>query len=92
MLDRDKWHKSLTNARIMEAARRRMFSLDSPGFCLTCGNEAEGVEPDARRYACEACGEREVYGAEELTLCLDWPMGASSGSALWPAGSSEDGD
>ena len=24
------------------------------------------VEPDARRVECESCGERKVYGAEEL--------------------------
>jgi hypothetical protein len=27
-----------------------------------------GVEPDAREYECEACGEREVYGAQELLM------------------------
>ena len=36
------------------------------GFCLACGERAYGVEPDARRYECEACGEPKVYGAEEL--------------------------
>ena len=29
---------------------------------------APGVEPDARRYECETCGAREVYGAEELLM------------------------
>lgn len=38
------------------------------GFCLNCGEEVEGVEPDARRYECEACGEPLVYGAEELLI------------------------
>jgi hypothetical protein len=33
-----------------------------------CGCEVEGVEPDARKYECEACGEKTVYGAEELLL------------------------
>lgn len=41
---------------------------DSIGFCLACGNEQAGVEPDARRYECEACGAHKVYGAEELAL------------------------
>jgi hypothetical protein len=41
---------------------------DSRGFCLECGAEAYGVEPDAREYKCEACGARAVYGAEELLL------------------------
>jgi hypothetical protein len=39
------------------------------GFCLAWGEEADiGVEPDARRYLCEACGHRKVYGLEELLL------------------------
>jgi hypothetical protein len=41
---------------------------DNRGFCLACGAEAFGVEPDARRYTCESCGEPEVYGAEELLI------------------------
>ena len=41
---------------------------NSGGFCLACGAEAYGVEPDARRYSCEACGQPKVYGAEELVL------------------------
>ena len=40
----------------------------SVGFCLACGQEAQGVEPDARRYHCESCGEPKVYGAEELLI------------------------
>jgi hypothetical protein len=38
------------------------------GGCLACGAEAFDVEPDARRYRCECCGELRVYGAEELLL------------------------
>jgi Zn finger protein HypA/HybF involved in hydrogenase expression len=41
---------------------------DCRGFCLACGAEAYNVEPDARKYECETCGERKVYGAEELLL------------------------
>jgi hypothetical protein len=40
----------------------------SKGFCLACGATADGVEPDARRYTCEACDAPKVYGAEELLL------------------------
>ncbi len=40
------------------------------GLCLACGAEHGGVEPDARRYPCEACGARRVYGAEELLLMI----------------------
>jgi hypothetical protein len=44
------------------------FGLDNPGFCLDCGEEAYGVEPDARRYRCEACGLPGVFGLEELLM------------------------
>lgn len=43
---------------------------DNLGFCLACGAEAYGVEPDARGYECETCGAPKVYGAEELLLML----------------------
>ncbi len=59
-------HPSLTEDVILEAAQRQMFGMDNPGFCTSCGTEADGCEPDARDYPCEACGERDVYGAEEL--------------------------
>lgn len=63
-----KMHPSLTTERIMDGAQREMNSLDNPGFCIACGNEQEGCEPDARKYECEACGEKAVYGAAELLL------------------------
>ncbi len=39
---------------------------DHRGFCVSCGDEAFGVEPDAKGYDCESCGAPSVYGAEEL--------------------------
>lgn len=41
---------------------------DYIGFCLACGDEQYGVEPDARRYECESCGAHKVYGAQEILL------------------------
>jgi hypothetical protein len=38
------------------------------GFCVKCGAERDCCEPDAREYPCEECGEKAVYGAEELVL------------------------
>lgn len=38
------------------------------GFCINCGEATSPVEPDARRYECESCGEHMVYGAEELLI------------------------
>lgn len=70
MKNRKLWHQSITEARVIDACERRNTTLDCPGFCLICGNEAGGVEPDARKYECEACGAREVYGCEELLMEL----------------------
>jgi hypothetical protein len=53
-----------TDAEVMAAIEED----DCLGFCLACGAEASGVEPDARRYKCEGCGAREVYGAEECLV------------------------
>lgn len=61
-------HPSLTLSRIQAAVRRRMHTLDNPGFCIACGEDADGVEPDAREYECEHCGEPTVYGADELLM------------------------
>lgn len=52
-----------------------LASESMQGFCLACGEEVEGVEPDARKYECESCGEAKVYGLEELLL-----MGLVKGS------------
>jgi hypothetical protein len=65
-----KVHASVTADRIQEAAERYQSSLDNPGICVLCGADADGCEPDARRYECEACGENGVYGAEELLMRL----------------------
>jgi hypothetical protein len=59
-------HPSITSARIIDAVERHNTSLDNPGFCIECGIDVEGVEPDAQAYACENCGYWTVYGAEEL--------------------------
>ena len=40
------------------------------GFCLACNQENYNVEPDARKYECEHCGEARVYGAEELLIMV----------------------
>ena len=61
-----KLHPSLAPERIMEAVKRGTFGLDNPGFCVDCGDEAEGCEPDARNYKCQSCGCMSVFGAEEL--------------------------
>jgi hypothetical protein len=70
MLTRSKWHKSITDDVLVDACERQMNDLDNPGFCLACGCENGGCEPDARGRKCEACGEPQVYGAEELAIMV----------------------
>jgi hypothetical protein len=69
MRDRSKWHPNVTEKAILAASVRRR-GLDDPGFCLACGLEHGGCEPDAREYECEGCGENEVYGDEELLFTI----------------------
>ena len=38
------------------------------GFCLACGNDQDGCEPDARKYTCQSCNQPKVYGLEELAV------------------------
>ena len=44
------------------------FSLEMLGYCNACGVPGYGLEPDARRFVCEECGQPEVFGAEELLI------------------------
>lgn len=55
-----------TLEQIMEAVEED----DNTGFCIACGEQAYGVEPDARNYECESCGAKKVFGAEELLLSM----------------------
>ena len=56
---------------IMSLAQESMFGpYGGQGICLACGEEATGCEPDARKYECDCCGKRAVYGAEEALLML----------------------
>lgn len=54
----------LTMDQIIEAVE----ADDSIGFCIYCGYETSGVEPDARDYKCDNCEKEGVYGAEELMM------------------------
>lgn len=54
----------LTLERIVEAVQRD----EDVGFCLACGAEQDGVEPDAEGYACEICGEPAVEGAQQILM------------------------
>ena len=57
-------HESITLELVMNA----MADQDYVGFCITCGEQFDGIEPDAHEYECECCGQHTVYGAEELLV------------------------
>ena len=64
-------HPSVTPERVCEAVQTYALSLENPGICIVCGNDAEGCEPDAEQYKCEHCEERGVYGAEQLLFYME---------------------
>ena len=49
---------------LMEA----MQTDEMVGWCINCGCRHEPVEPDARKYTCEACEKPAVYGASEIIM------------------------
>ena len=53
---------------LLEAAEENEQTCSSIGFCIACGERADGVEPDAEGYECEACGKDQVFGVEEMIL------------------------
>lgn len=57
------FHESITADRVCAAVEESMFGTENPGFCLACGADAEGCEPDAEQYECAECGRMQVYGA-----------------------------
>jgi hypothetical protein len=38
------------------------------GFCLSCGEEVDGIEPDAEHDPCPHCFASKVFGAENLLI------------------------
>lgn len=61
-------HESITEDRVMDAVEACTYGTENPGFCIACGADHDGCEPDARNYKCYECGKREVYGAEQVML------------------------
>ena len=53
---------SFTIEQVIEA------DINNGGFCIDCGEEAYNIEPDAKNYECESCGQRQVFGASEIAI------------------------
>ena len=54
--------------KLLDAVESEMFGLENPGFCMSCGHQQDGCEPDAREYECEECEENQVFGAEWIMI------------------------
>jgi rubrerythrin len=54
-----------------EDLQAMMMDSVQPGICTVCGTIHDGLEPDARRYKCEDCGEPQVFSAMELLYVSD---------------------
>jgi hypothetical protein len=61
-------HSILKTQQPLQLTEEQYHALagDDTGVCRACGHEQGNCEPDARKYRCEACGDRQVYGVEEL--------------------------
>ena len=62
-----KIHSSITFDRIESA----LSSDECLGFCVECGEDQFGVEPDAEKYECSICGARKVFGVEQLLFLTE---------------------
>jgi hypothetical protein len=60
--------RTLYRPVVEETELRHALFSDNLGFCLECGAETDGIEPDARKYRCDECGMLMVYGLEELLM------------------------
>ena len=46
----------------------RLMADDSVGFCIRCGHEHSGIEPDVANAQCAACNLPGLFGVEELLV------------------------
>lgn len=56
----------------IEEIQEMAMSDEYYGYCIYCGYEQYGCEPDARMYTCEDCGKNGVCGAAEILMV--WPF------------------
>lgn len=62
------WQVENKIIKISEVDIPKLMNSNS-GVCLGCEEIIiGGIEPDARKYECEICGENKVYGIEECIL------------------------
>lgn len=52
----------INHTELMDRAMEAAENDELVGFCMSCGTERNGCEPDAENYKCDECGERNVQG------------------------------
>lgn len=62
----DRIHPNVTEEVVLAACEADEYL----GFCIACGSEHEGCEPDMERETCQHCGEAQVYGAEQVLIMM----------------------
>jgi hypothetical protein len=60
--------RKITTERVLAAVADTMFGLGRPGFCLSCGADADDCDPDSRNIECGVCHRLRVFGAEEVLM------------------------
>lgn len=66
----------LSNKQLMAHLLAEYGELDAAmddtddGICHNCGHIQSNVEPDARNYKCENCGDNAVFGIEQTVISL----------------------
>ena len=61
----------IVTLKLSESILNSVENDEEKGYCLMCGLEQHGVEPDARGRRCNACAEKAVFGAQELLVYLE---------------------
>lgn len=60
-------HPSIT----FEVIERAISDDNNLGYCVVCGHEHDGLEPDARNVECQNCSVLQVYGAAEILIMYE---------------------
>lgn len=55
-----------SSGRTITIAKYRSMSRNMTGLCMRCSKLQHNTEPDARRYPCDKCHKRTVYGPDSL--------------------------
>ena len=59
---------NIPHDELIVALKENTSTLSNWGFCLSCGNQQDGCEPDARNYPCDECNTYQVFSAEEILM------------------------